>query len=106
MYQIGGPLFFGAAQKAMSVIRAISEDDDVHTMILDLTTVPAIDATGIVNLESTLKSLFGANIFVILAGIQAQPFRALKKAGLTDRAERMAVTQDFDDAIQLALERL
>ena len=105
VYQIGGPLFFGAAQKAMSVIRAISEDDDVHTMILDLTTVPAIDATGLVNLESTLKALSSANIFVVLGGIQEQPLRALRKAGIVNHPDRLAMTDDFDDALQLALER-
>src|SRR5690606_12005408 len=44
IYAIAGPLFFGAAQKAMSSLHTIGAH--IHTVVFDLRRVPAIDATG------------------------------------------------------------
>ena len=52
LYEIAGPLFFGAAQKAMSALQTVGAG--VRTVILDLRSVPALDATGLVNLDSSV----------------------------------------------------
>jgi MFS superfamily sulfate permease-like transporter len=43
-YDIGGPLFFGAAQKAMQELEVVGRH--YWAVVLDLEDVPAIDATG------------------------------------------------------------
>ena len=53
-YDVAGPLFFGAAEKALDALTVIGEG--VHTVIVNLDDVPAIDATGLVALESTIIS--------------------------------------------------
>lgn len=99
LYEIGGPLFFGAAQKAVSALRTVRSD--VHAVILDLRHVPVMDATGLVNLESALDSLHRAGIFVIIAGVQEQPLRLMARAGWKHRPW-LIVWRSFDDAIHLA----
>ncbi len=99
VYEIGGPLFFGAAQKAVSALRTVRSD--VHAVILDLRAVPVMDATGLVNLESVLNTLHAARIFVIIGGVQEQPLRLMARAGWRHRPW-LIVWRSFDDAIQFA----
>jgi SulP family sulfate permease len=84
LYEIAGPLFFGAAQKAMSVLGAVTAGTRV--VILDMRPVPVMDATGLVNLESVLKRLHAKGIAVAFVGVQPQPRRVLDRAGLAGSA--------------------
>ncbi len=68
-YRIRGPLFFGAAQQAMQELR---DSGSARYVVIDLSAVPMIDATGIVNLESAVDRLWRAGIPVVLAGANAR----------------------------------
>src|SRR5262249_54267817 len=46
LYEIDGPLFFGAAQSPMSALQA-SRADNFRVLVLNLGRVPVIDATGL-----------------------------------------------------------
>ena len=81
VYDIGGPLFFGAAHKATSQLFSFDRRD-VRVVLLDLEDVPSIDATGIVNLRSAIDRLQSGGIAVLLCGLQPQPSQALCKARL------------------------
>lgn len=83
LYEIAGPLFFGAAQKAVSALRSIIAD--VRVVILDLSGVPTMDATGLVNLESALEGLHAGHVRVVIVGAQKQPLRLMAKAGWKHR---------------------
>lgn len=100
VYDIAGPLFFGAAQKAMSALTSVA--GSVRTVVLDVRDVPAIDATGLVNLESALERLRRSGVMVILGGIQPQPARVLAKAGIESEDGKLVLCESFDDAIALA----
>jgi SulP family sulfate permease len=104
IYEVAGPLFFGAAQKAMSTLRTIRKN--VKVVVLDLRAVPVIDATGLVNLESAVGRLQEAGIFVVLGGLQRQPREVFAGAGWRDEPGRLAVTADYQEAIALARRRL
>lgn len=97
IYEIAGPLFFGAAGKAVSALGEIGAN--IRMVIFDFRKVPAIDVTGLINLESAIKKLHAAKIQVVLAGIGGQPHRALNKAGWGDQDQQLAIFTDFDDAI-------
>jgi SulP family sulfate permease len=101
LYDIAGPLFFGAAQKAMSALKAV-ERRDVKVVVLDMEHVPAMDATGIVALESLVKRLNEAGIKVILVGVKGQPLRALARAGWSNRKGRLRIFGDFEHGIEVA----
>jgi SulP family sulfate permease len=97
VYEIAGPLFFGAAQKAMTAIGSV--DKSVRVVLLDLRSVPALDATGLVGLESAFEHLQRAGILVVLGGVQPQPLRAMARAGWSDRKGRLAIYRSFDRAV-------
>lgn len=97
VYEIAGPLFFGAAQKAMAALGSV--DKSVRVVLLDLRSVPALDATGLVGLESAFEHLQRAGILVVLGGVQPQPLRAMARAGWSDRKGRLAIYRSFDRAV-------
>jgi SulP family sulfate permease len=101
LYEVAGPLFFGAAQKALSVLRAV-EGRPVRVVVLDLENVPAIDATGLVALESLVARLNEAGVKVILVGVGGQPLHALARAGWRNRKGRLRIFQSFDRGIAVA----
>jgi SulP family sulfate permease len=101
LYEIAGPLFFGAAQKAMSALRAV-EQREVKVVVLDVERVPAMDATGIVGLESLVRRLNEAEVKVILVGVQGQPLRALARAGWRNRKGRLRIFRSFERGIAVA----
>jgi len=98
LYEIAGPLFFGAAGKAVSSLTEIGAD--IRTVIFDFRKVPALDVTGLINLESAIKKLHAARIKVVLAGIGGQPHRALNKAGWGDQDRDLQIFRDFNAAIE------
>jgi SulP family sulfate permease len=97
VYEIAGPLFFGAAQKAMAALEEV--DKGVRVVLLDLRSVPALDATGLVGLESAFERLQRAGVLVVIGGAQPQPLRAMARAGWSDRRGRVAVYRSFDRAV-------
>jgi SulP family sulfate permease len=100
LYEIAGPLFFGAAQKAMSSLHTIG--NGVKLVILDMESVPAMDATGLVNLLSTIRRLRGDGVGIILGGVQPQPMRVLRKANVEELDARIGICQTLDEAITMA----
>lgn len=101
-YDIGGPLFFGAAQKAMQELEVIGRE--YWAVVLDLADVPAMDATGIVNLESALRRLARHNTLVVLCEVRPQPMQALEKAGILHNWGHVAVCNTMQETIDLLQE--
>jgi SulP family sulfate permease len=103
-YEINGPLFFGAAQKAMEALHA-SHGDGFHILILHLGKVPVIDATGFAALESAVVALVRRKKVVILAGPLPRPRKVFDKARLDAHHEGMIrIAEDLTAAIALAHE--
>jgi SulP family sulfate permease len=83
VYAVAGPLFFGAARKAMASLQRWEKG--VRVVILDLSAVSVVDATGLVNLESALARLHRDGTVLVVSGAAGQPLRALLKAGWRQR---------------------
>ncbi|WP_437806924.1 C4-dicarboxylic acid transporter DauA [Sorangium sp. So ce1078] len=101
LYEINGPLFFGAVQKAMGALHAI-RGDSYEVMILHLGKVPFIDSTGFVALENVLDGLVRRHKTVVLAGPLPRPREIFDKARLEERSKRVYIAEDLDAAIRLA----
>ena len=97
MYEVAGPLFFGAARQAMAAMAATNKG--VRVIILDLRSVPAMDVTGLVALESAFERLKRAQVFVVLAGVQPQPLRVMARAGWRGRRGKVAIYRSFGRAV-------
>jgi SulP family sulfate permease len=103
LYEINGPLFFGAAEKAMGALGDISSR--ARVVILDVRAVPAMDATGLVNLESVLEKLDSRGVEVLLTGVQEQPRRLLRQAGILASEDGWPSFDTVEEALTAA-ERL
>jgi SulP family sulfate permease len=101
LYEISGPLFFGAAQKAMTVLRTVASG--VRVVVFDLRGVPLLDATGLVALEATVRKLREGGVFVVLAGVQSQPLKVLARARWRNRVGELAIGKSFEQALELAV---
>ena len=101
LYEIAGPLFFGAAQRAIGVISRVDRRG-VKVVVLDVLAVPAVDATGLVNLQSLVARLNTDGIKVILAGVQPQPMRTFARARWRTRKGRLRIFRSFERGIALA----
>jgi SulP family sulfate permease len=83
VYEISGPLFFGAAQKAMAALEIVAAETKAVVILMD--GVHAMDTTGLVALESALASLRKRRCLALLTGVRPQPLSVMRKAGLTER---------------------
>ena len=104
VYEVAGALFFGAAQRMTRALHTIAED--VKVVVLDISSVTMLDATGLHNLESAIDRLAARKTFVIVAGAREQPLRVLVKAGWRDRREMLVVRRDLKQAVAEACERV
>jgi SulP family sulfate permease len=102
IYEIAGPLFFGAAQKATS--RMGMSGGRTKVLVIRLDSVPAMDATGLVALESALARLHRNGCQTILCGLQPQPARLLTRAGIVESASKVSIRPDLAAAIDRARE--
>jgi SulP family sulfate permease len=100
VYEVNGPFFFGAADKVLDVLGVVARKPSAF--ILRLRNVPAIDATGIRVLDDLDAAFRHRGIRFILAGLHAQPFLALDRAGRLDRYGRENLAADLDEALALA----
>jgi len=101
LYQIAGPLFFGAAQKAMSAFDRIGDRSEAVILLLDQ--VPAVDATGLVAMETLIDKLKRGGHKVILAGLRPQVAQVFERAGIRREPGKLAIAPDLDTALSLAI---
>jgi SulP family sulfate permease len=83
VYDISGALFFGAANKAMAALGHIASRP--RAVILRFDEVHAMDATGLVALESALDELVKHRTTALLAGVRPQPMELLRRARVHER---------------------
>ncbi|WP_234253572.1 MULTISPECIES: C4-dicarboxylic acid transporter DauA [Halomonadaceae] len=100
LYDINGPLFFGAAEKAVSSLRVV--DPDVRVVMLDMRDVPSLDATAIVALQSLVEELSTRQVGLIFIGMPARMVLKLKRAGVKRQAGRLAAVRQPAQARRLA----
>jgi SulP family sulfate permease len=103
IYEVAGTLFFGAAQKAMSALQRVPTG--VSVVLLDLSSVPVMDGTGLVSLESAVSRLHQLGMFVVLGGVQAQPLRVLARSGIRKHRDQIAVHRTMERAVATAIRR-
>jgi SulP family sulfate permease len=101
LYEIDGPLFFGAAQNAMAALEA-ARRDDFKVMILNLGNVPVIDSTGLVALDNAIGTLVRHHRDVVLAGPLPRPRKVFDKAKLTEKYRRVYFAQTLEAALAIA----
>lgn len=98
VYEISGPLFFGAADKILD----INVEEEADVLILRMRSVSAVDATAMASLESVLDACHKRNVILILSHVGPQPIKAMKKSGFYDAVGADRFCDHIDDALLLA----
>ena len=99
-YRIDGAVFFGAAQRFLTELTAVT---DVQVVVLRLGDVQVLDATGAQALGEIIAELETRRITVLLAGLRPQHHRTLAAVGVLGRlAHERHVFADLEDAIEHA----
>jgi MFS superfamily sulfate permease-like transporter len=95
VYEMSGPLFFGAAGK----ITNIRTKDFNNCLILRMRSVNAIDATAMHSLEMLWENCRKKNVTLIFSHVNEQPMAAIKKSGLYDKVGAENFCTHIDDAL-------
>ncbi len=98
VYEISGPMFFGAADKILD----IQLKDYTKCLILRMRSVPAIDATAMNSLEQVYAKCQEKNVRLILSHVNEQPMRAMEKAGFVEAVGAENFCNHIDDALEKA----
>jgi len=104
LYEIYGPLFFGASQKFQEVISDLHQRPEI--LILRLRHVPFIDATGINRLVEMCQSLQAKGTVVILSGANEEVKKELANAGVGELLGKNNIHDHILKAVQRAQEIL
>jgi SulP family sulfate permease len=92
VYEINGPLFFGAAQMFASTLRQIGDKHKV--LILQMRNVPLIDATGLHRIRDIVDTMERRNVQVLIAGANEQVGQEMAEAGILDPRSMYASLED------------
>ncbi len=98
VYEINGPMFFGAADKFMN----ISLNNHVKIVILRMRSVPAMDINALHALDNVLKGCKKNRITLILSHVQEQPLHMMQKAGFDQKVGEKNICENIDVALKRA----
>ena len=99
VFEISGPLFFGAAHKFKDAIKVIEKTPKI--LVIRMGKVPIIDATGIKTLEEVYKEAKHRGTRMILSEVHSeQVLTALKDARLVFAIGKANITESFSEAIE------
>lgn len=98
VYEISGPLFFGAA----GIIGQIAVKDHAKCLILRMNNVPALDSTALNALTELYDKCTQKKITIILSHVNQQPMNVMEKAGFTQKIGMENICDNIDDAIARA----
>lgn len=98
IYEISGPLFFGAAGR----IAEISVKDYTKCLVIRMRSVPAIDATAMNALVELYEKCKKKDIQLVFSHVNEQPYSAMKKAGFRDKVGKENFCPNINSAIERA----
>ncbi len=99
IYDLSGPLFFGAAERALNAMRAIGTD--VRVIIFRMEQVPSADVTGLVAMEGVLREMARQHIKAIFVGLHGQARDVFQRGGLQDKPGEVVFCATMVDAFQV-----
>ena len=97
VYEITGPLFFGAAD----AIEHIVVKDFTRCLVLRMRGVPALDSTAMNALQNLVKTCEGKGITLVFSHVNEQPMHVMEKAGFVELVGK----ENFQSNISAALKR-
>ncbi|HEX5534989.1 MAG TPA: SulP family inorganic anion transporter [Actinomycetales bacterium] len=100
VYRIDGALFFGAAQRFLDELATVG---DVRVVVLRLSNVKVVDATGANALAQIVADLERRGSTVLIKGVRPQHLPILRAVGVLDElAHERHLFDTLDDALEHA----
>lgn len=100
IFDVEGPLFFGAAR---SFVDSLEKNFEIKTVILDIENVPIIDTTGAVAIENIVHRLYKDHKRFLIVGIRPQVRQTLYNLGITQKIGIGNFLPTINDAIAYAV---
>lgn len=100
VYEVSGPMFFGAADKILK----ITLNEDTKCLVIRMRSVNAIDATAMHSLEQLYDMCTRKGIQIVLSHVNTQPKLVMDKAGFTKKIGEENFCAHIDDALARANE--
>ena len=100
VYEISGPMFFGAADQ----INRMTLKDYTKVLIVRMRAVPALDATAMHSLEVYFENCKKKNVQIIFSHVNEQPMSTMEKDGFVEKVGRENFCAHIDDALNRAKE--
>ena len=97
VYELSGPLFFGASD----AIEHIVVEESAKCLVLRMRAVPALDSTAMNALTALTKTCESKGVTIVFSHVNEQPMKVMKKAGFV----ALAGEENFCPNITAALER-
>ena len=97
VYEVSGPLFFGASD----AIELIVVEESAKCLVLRMRAVPALDSTAMNALTALTKTCESKGVTIVFSHVNEQPMKVMKKAGFV----ALAGEENFCPNITAALER-
>ncbi len=98
LYRVSGPMFFGAAERALAEFERV--DSSAKHVFIDLSDVPAVDATALVHLEGALHQLSKRGVSATIVGVRSAPKDAIMRA-MHHWRTKPSLTLSLDEALLL-----
>lgn len=100
VFELNGPLFFGAAYKFRDAIKWTGRKPSV--LIVKMGNVPVIDATGVQVIGDLLRDCSRHHVRLIVCGLQPGVYDVLRAKRLLFRIGKRYVVPAFGPAVELA----
>ena len=100
VYEISGPMFFGAAD----LISGIYLKDFTKVLVIRMRAVPALDVTALHSLESLYEKCTECGVQMVFSHVNEQPMRTMEKAGFVEKVGRENFAPHIDAALKRAEE--
>jgi len=100
LYDIDGPLFFGAAQKALSDL--VHTRPDVRVIILDMSDVTMLDMTALVALESIVEGLRKKGVRLVINNLHPRMILKLRRAGVRRQSGVLEFARTLNESVARA----
>lgn len=102
VYEINGPMFFGAADKFMDI--TLDGKQKKNVIILRMRSVPSMDVTALRSLKKIHKQCKKQGITLLFSHVQDQPMQVMRKAGFENLVGIKNFLPHTDDALMRAAE--
>ena len=100
VYEISGPMFFGAADR----ITEITLKDFTKVLVIRMRGVPALDATAMHSLENLLEKCQKSDVELVFSHVNEQPYHTMEKDGFIEKVGADHFCAHIDDALAFATE--